>query len=178
MKNSLQIAVGIVLVAAGANAGMLDEGTQSVRVDYLYDDEAFSDSAHGAEVGFGLSLYDLDDLGIFVSHMENSDMEAQALGLSVEQHWPVKDLRGLVPWAGAGAGYGWLDIDGKGPDAIDVDKGGFFARVEGGLKLMLTDCFALNASARLHYSTREIYAAKDETEDTNWDFALGVRFYY
>jgi hypothetical protein len=178
MKNSLRMAVGIVLVAAGANAELLAKDTRSVRVDYLYDDEALGDSAHGAELGFGVALYDLDDVAIFVSHVENGDMEMQTLGLSIEENWPIAGLHGLMPWAGAGAGYGWLDVSGDGIGANDVDKGGWFARVEGGLKLVMCDYFAFNASARLHYSTHEIYAAEDELEDTNWDFALGVRFYY
>ena len=175
MKKTALLVTGIVLAAAGVNAGMLDKDTKSVHVDYIWTDDAFDESARGAEIAFGVSCYDLDDLAIFASHVENGKMEMQQLGLSIEELFPIPDMPiGLVPFAGAGIGYGWLDVSGTG----DLDKSGWLGRAEAGVKLFFNENFALNASARYTLSTHDIFPDERDTEDTNWDFALGLRFYY
>ncbi len=178
MKKAALIVIGTVFMAAGVNAGLLEKDTKSVRVDYVWTDDAFDESARGAEVGFGVSCYDMDDLAIYVSHVENGKIEMQQLGLSVEELFPIPDMPiGLVPFAGAAIGYGWLDVDGDG-DEGDFDRGSMLARAEFGAKLFFSENFALNASARFYVATRDIFPDERDLEDTNWDFALGLRFYY
>lgn len=178
MKKSLLIAVGISLIAFGANAQFMEKDNQTVRLDYIYHDDALGSSANGIEIGFGTALYDLEDAGIFFSHIENDSVEMQALGLSIEKYWPIGGLGGLMPTAAAGTGYGWTDVGADGDNTVDIDRGGWFARLDLGLKLKVCEWFAFNATARLHYSTHEIYPDADEMEDTAWNFAFGGRFFY
>lgn len=178
MKKAALIVVGTVFMAAGVNAGQLGKDTKSIHIDYMWTDDAFDESARGAEVAFGVSLYEMDDAAIYVSHIENGDIEMQQLGLSIEEIFPIPDMPiPLVPFAGAGLGYGWLDVDGDEATG-DFDRGAMVVRAELGVKYFFSDHFALNAGARFSYAVRDIFPDERDLEDTNWDFALGVRFYY
>ena len=126
------------------------------------------------------ALYALDDVAVYFMHMGNDDMEAQQLGLSIQQHFPIPNWEvPLVPYLGAATGYGWLDIDGPNAAGADTDKGGWVARLEAGAIFRLTECFALHAGARLNFSTHGVFLEDDGgTEDTQWNFAVGARYYY
>ena len=197
MKKAAVVALSFACLTAAASAAMedqdwpqdnhhrfghswLDKETQSVRLDYVFADDVGSESANGVEIAFGTALYDLDDVAVYFNYLGNSDMESQQLGLSVQEHFPIPNWTvALIPYVGAGAGYGWLDIDGPDAAGNDPDKSGFVARVEGGALFKVCDYFAFNAGARLDYSANDIFLEEDGgTEDTQWEFVLGARFYY
>lgn len=179
MKKAVIVALSCACLAGTGYAEWLVEGQQSLRLDYVYADDSGSESANGVEIGFGTALYELDDVAVYFMHLENDDMEAQQLGVSVQQHFPWPSGIPIIPYAGAAMGYGWLDVDGSGVVADDPDKGGFLARVEMGLLYKFCDYSALNAGVRLNFSTHDIFLDDDgSTEDTMWTFVLGGRIYY
>ena len=180
MKKAVIVALSFACLAGTGYAEWLAEGQQSLRLDYVYADDSGSEGAHGAEIGFGTALYDLDDVAVYYMYMENDDMDAQQLGLSVQQHIPCPTGNiPLVPYVGAAMGYGWLDTVGSGVAGADLDKGGWLARLELGAVYQLCDYFALNAGARFNYSTHDIFLNESGgTDDTMWTFVLGGRFYY
>lgn len=179
MKKALTFLLSFACLATVSQAEWIGEGTQSLRLDYVYADDVGTESADGVEIAFGTAMYELDDVAVYFLHQENSDMEAQQLGISIQEHFPITGWSiDLIPYAGAGAGYGWSDFDGYGGSA-DVDNGGFVCRVELGAILKVCDVFAFNAGARLNLSTHDIFLDGDESaEDTQWTFAFGGRFYY
>ena len=187
MRTLIGTILGMALIVGTAQAEFLAKGTQSIRLDYLWQDDAGQGDSDwdGVEVGVGTAVYELDDLAAVYGHMENDDFETDRLLLSAEEHYPMSWMpEQLVPFLGAGIGYGWLDIDGKGTPADDLDRSGWMARGEAGLRILFCDYFGLNLSARLNYSTHEIFPdgssapGGGELEDTSYDFAFGVRFFY
>ena len=180
MKRVAVIMLSFACLAINGFGEWLEKDQQTIRMEYIYADDVGTESANGVEVAFGRALYPLDDLAFFVAHVENDDMETQRIGLSVQENFPIP-LWGipLIPYAGAGIGYGWLDVDDKGRTGHDTDRGGLLLRAEAGALLKFCDYFAVSAGARLNFSPKEIFLDGDgDREDTSWDFAFGARFYY
>ena len=178
MKRVAVIMLSFACLAINGFGEWLEKDQQTIRMEYIYADDVGTESANGIEVAFGKALIPLDDLAIFFAHLENDDMETQRIGLSLQENFPISWGIPLVPYAGAGIGYGWIDVDGTGPDAPDIDKSGLLLRAEAGALLRLCDYFAISAGARLNFSSKEIFLDKKDLEDTSWDFAFGARFYY
>ena len=150
-----KVAVFMLSFACFATCGFaewLEKNQQTIRLEYVVADDVGSETAHGAEVAFGKALYALDDVAIFATHLENSDMEAQRLGVSFQENFPISgwDVP-LIPYAGVGIGYGWLDVDNGSADGSDKDRSGFLLRVEAGALVKLCDSFAISAGARFYY---------------------------
>ena len=178
MKKVAVMMLSFACLAANGFGEWLEKDQNTIRVEYIYADDVGTESANGVEVAFGKALYPLDDFAVFVAHLENDDMETQRLGFSVQENFPIPWGIPLIPYAGAGIGYGWLDVDGGGPNGDDVDKSGLLLRAEAGALLKLCDNFALSAGARLNFSSKEIFLDDRDREDTRWDFSFGARFYY
>ena len=181
MKIAAMVALGVLVGAGSVSAGWLDEGTRSIRTEYVWDDDAGTEDAHGFEIGFGSALYELDDVSVLLTYLENSDVERQFLALSMEENWPIRALEApLVPFVGVAAGYTWTDIDNSAvPGGGEDEEGGFTVRLELGVKYVFCQWFALSGSGRYSYCTSDIFPDDDlDVNHTNWDFAIGARFYY
>ena len=179
MKKKLLLAMTLVLAASTSFAGFLDKETQSVRADYVYDDEAGKDSAHGLELGVGSSLYEMDDVAVYFQYFDNDSMQAQRLGVSFEEYWEIPNLP-LRPFGGVALGWGWMDPTDPQMAGDAPESSSFYLGFEGGLNLELTSWFALSGSAEYLWADRGIFLNEDLTRDdgSDWNFKLGVRFYY
>jgi hypothetical protein len=178
MKKQLLLSLTLVLAATTAFAGYLDKDTQSVRLDYVYDDEAGRESASGLELGFGSALYQLDDVAAYFQYFDNDSMQAQRLGVSVEEYWGIPNLP-LHPFGGVAFGWGWMDpTDPQIPgDAPEISS--FYMGFEGGLNVTILDWIGVSGSAEYLWSDKNLFLKDDLTrDDGSWNFKLGVRFYY
>jgi len=166
--------LSMVMMTAAASAEFLLKDSQSVRLDYVFDDDLGPDDGHGFEIGFGTAVFELDDLAIAYTYIDADAVDHQQLVLSAHEYYPIRDFP-VVPFVGAAIGYGWTDISGteSDPDALVM-------RLEGGAAIRLCDYFSLFASARFNYATSDIFPDDSLTNlrDTNWNFAFGARFYY
>lgn len=188
MRMIIGTILGMALIAGTAQAEFLEAGTRSIRVDYVWEDDVgLGDSDwDGVEIGFGAACYELDDLAIVYAHLENDDFESDRLLLSAQEHFPMTWLpEQIIPFFGAGVGVGWLDQDGRGTPVDDNDKSALMVRGEAGVRILFCDYFGLNISGRMNYAAENIFpdgassvSVKDDLEDTSYDFAFGVRFFY
>jgi len=180
MNKAALVVLGALVGAGSVSADWMDAGTKSVRAEYVWDDEAGTEDANGFEIGFGAACYDLDDIALVLTHVKNGDMERQFLGVSVQENFPIKPLPiPLIPFAGAAAGFAWVDIDNSGvPGGPDRDESSFTARLELGALYLFCDWFALSGSARLSYSNEDVYLDDSnlDLEDTNWDLRSAPAF--
>jgi len=179
MKKAAFIGLGILVGFATYSHAWLEEDTRSVSVDYIYDDDLGDDDGDGVEIGFGAALYELDDVSLKFAHIESSEVERQFMGLSFEENWPIPRLPQFAPFGAFAIGYGWTDVSSR-SDGVDYDKSGMVLRPELGLKWVFCDWFAASTSFRYNFSNKKIYpdGKNFDFEDTNWEWAIGLRFYY
>ena len=179
MRILLAFTLSMVMMTAGASAEFLAKDSQTVRLDYIFDDDLGPDDGNGVELGFGTAVYELDDLAIAYTYIDADAVEHQQLVLSAQEYFPIRQFP-IIPFAGAAIGYGWTDISGSTVSGPDLDRGGMVLRVEGGAAIKLCDWFSLFASARYNYSSKNLFPESSLTdlEDTNWNYAFGARFYY
>jgi len=179
MRILLAFTLSMVMTAAGASAEFLAKDTQTVRLDYVFDDDLGTDDGNGFEIGFGTAVYELDDLAVAYNYIDADDVEHQQLVLSAQEYFPIRQFP-IIPFAGAAIGYGWTDISSTVDGPVDFDRGALVLRLEGGAAIKLCDRFSLFASARFNFASKDIFpdSSLTDLEDTNWNFAFGGRFYY
>lgn len=179
MKKGLVIAISLACFATAGHAEWTAWENQSVRLDYVYAEDVGSEDAHGVEIAFGTELYEMDDVAVYFLYQDNDDMDAQQLGLSIQEHFPITSWTiGLEPYVGAGVGYGWLDVN-DGREYIDADGGALVGRVEAGAVLRVCNFFAFNAGARYNVAANDIFLnGHGGAQSSQWTFVLGGRFYY
>ena len=174
MKKLLLVSVTLVLATGTAFAGFLAKDTRSVRLDYVYDDEAGAEEAHGVEAGFGSALYALDDVSVNFYYADNDSMQAQRVSLSAEEYWPLPILPMVAPFAGVAGGWGWMD-----PVAPGKEVNSFYVGIEGGVNVHLCNWAGISGSAEYLWSDQDLFLRDDFTrDDGDWNFKLGIRFYY
>jgi len=168
MRSLLLILSGVVASAGWAE--FLDEDTKGLRVDLVLDENSFDYSNWGVEGGFGVSLFPLDEVGIFAGYRENDSRTALSGGVFVEENYPIDAA--LVPFAGLAAGYGETDSD------YGEEEGDVFVRVQGGLKFLFSDNKAVALTLSYSASPSEIFPGDRDPADHAIDLRLGMRFYY
>lgn len=165
----LIISLCMGVLAVPVFAGYLDENTRILRVD-LFSDEDALDEAVGWEIGFGTAVHRLDEVGIFGGMYENDDDdELKFAGLQIEEHYPLR--MGVVPFAGVAVGYSDLEVE-------DEDTDGIFGRLQGGVKLVLSESVTVAGTARYWISSHENLIDGDRPDDHRLDFSVGLRFHY
>jgi hypothetical protein len=165
----LLISACIGLLAIPAFAGYLEENTRVLRVDVFADEDVF-DEAVGWEVGFGGAVHKLDEFGIFGGMYENDgDDELKFAGIQIEENYPLR--LGVVPFAGVAVGYSDLEVD-------DEDTDGIFGRLQGGVKLVLSDSITVAGTVRYWISSHENLIDGDRADDHRLDVSVGLRFHY
>ena len=179
MRILLAFTLSMVMTVASASAEFLVKDSQTVRLDYIFDDDLGPDDGSGFEIGFGTAVYELDDLAVAYTYIDADDVEHQQLVLSAQEYFPIRQIP-IIPFVGVAAGYGWTDVSSNVDGPVDFDRGSFVLRLEGGAAIKLCDWFSLFASARLNFAATDIFpdGSLTDLEDTNWNFAFGGRFYY
>jgi opacity protein-like surface antigen len=150
----------------------LGEGTKEFRLDLNIDPEAGleGDPGVGFEIGVGASLYQLDTLFIYLGHEDNDGDDLTEIGVMAEEHYPMGGA--IVPYAGAGIGYGWNGADTR------SDEEAIIFRFDLGTKFRLTEDIALSVSIEFSWADTEIFLEDSKAEDKNIELGLGFRYYY
>lgn len=170
-RTFVAVATVLLVAAASSQAGYLEEDTQTIRADVVFDSETFDSANVGLELGVGTALYSLDDVGLFGSASVTEDKDRfKSVGIYVEENYPI--ALGLAPFAGVGVGYGWQDVDG-GNAAEDI-----FGRVQGGLNVILSESVALSGAVRYAFASNDLFLRDGELRDSRVEVTFGIRFYY
>ena len=172
MKTSLKTALLVLTLSSSvAFAEYLEEGTRTLRLDIYANDDSFDASSVGIEGGFGVSLYSLDDVGLFLSGYDtDDDGKFKAGGIYIEENYPINKL--LAPFAGLS--LGWGDVS----DAPGDNPSGIFGRVQAGLNLQVSSPWSLSAAIRYSLAEKDLFPDSGSLNDNRWDVSFGVRFHY
>ena len=151
----------------------LAKDSQVARANVLIDPDGTADGSAsvGYEVSFGTAVYALDEAALFVGWADDTDSDRTEFGLRIAEHWPIEDTP-LVPYAAAGAGYGWADLDGE----EDVES--ILWRLELGSLYSINETWALSGSLEFTWSDEEIFQEDDGVNDKNFQIGLGARYFF
>jgi hypothetical protein len=163
----------LVLITAGTTwGGYPDENSKAVRLDLLMDEHTFKESEVGGELGFGVAMFQIDQLGLFANYKGYNGLEFKSLGLFVEENYLVS--YSIHPFLGTGVGYAWAD-----PNEDNGTEKSVYFRFQGGLKMpVIKNRAALALTLMYSVSPNDIFLDKNKLEDSKIEVNLGMRFYY
>lgn len=185
MKKSIIIAIGLVMTASSGYAELFEgeflaKGQNSVRAEAAFmPDAGPDDTALGVEIGFGAALYALDDVAVFYTGQQNDFVEMQRVGLSIQEHYPLQFTNDmLAPFLGVAGGWAWLDDTEDLFGLEDNPDNSFFGRLELGALFRAHERMALAASARWNLALDDVFVDDNGLQDSAWDYAIGIRYYW
>lgn len=162
--------LGGLLLGAMVTEAFCDADTVAVRLDVVYDDKAGGESSWGGELGFGIAIFPRTELGLLGQYAGNDMRIFRLAGLYLEESF---NLWGpLYPFLGVGGGYAWVNSDEAG------DGSSWVARFAGGLRMVLSDRWAVSLSALFYLSNNDIFLrdGPEDVIDRHWQFSAGIRF--
>ena len=171
MKRLLaMLSIAALALAIPASADILEEDVRALRFDVFADEDAIDDSSLGFEFGFGQAIFPLDEVGLFVGYKDtDSDARFRLAGLYIEEHYPIGQI---APFAGIDLAYADTET------GLGEDLNGFLGRLRLGVKVFLSDHFAISGTLRYGISSKDLFLDGKGSDDQKLDFSAGVRFYF
>lgn len=166
------IFAGLLLAAPAMAQDPMAEGTRSFHTDLLMN----PDTGPGDDVGFGLklaaglSLYDFDDMAVFVGHLDADRNDRTTVGLSIEESYDL-DLP-VTPYIALAMGYAWTD------QRNNEDAESMYWTAEFGLRYFIRENLGLSLYAEQAWSMEEVFSSTDGLDDKTLEFGLGLSYYY
>ncbi|MDF3128701.1 hypothetical protein P0Y35_05785 [Kiritimatiellaeota bacterium B1221] len=148
---------------------------QNVRLAWAIDaDDGVDDGQYsGFEFAYASQIYPLDQMIISYSFASPNDSSKHAVGLSLEEFYPLAENFKL--YGVAGFGYMWTDF----AEGEIGDSTGWFGKFGGGAIFVLNDAFDLYAELAYFASDRDLwYDGDNAVASTNLNALLGFRFKY
>ena len=152
------------------NAGNLLQGNREFGTSGLVDFDTIDGTLIDLSILYGWVIMNGVELGAQTSFRDNDSLTQWRFGAFAEYNFFTSLT--IVPFVGLLADLVDTDIV-QGPENTAVSVG-----VTGGIKYFLTESVALTTALSFDTSAEEIFISESGAEKTNWDLALGMRFYF
>ncbi|MCE9615743.1 MAG: outer membrane beta-barrel protein [Lentisphaerae bacterium] len=161
----------VVACSLSAVAANLDQGTKELRLDGDIDFDTAAGDSIQLDMGLGYFVADNLEVGGVAGLADDDRLTLWRLGAFGELNLPVEDLP-VVPFVGAGLAWAYADPDrGDSEDALVLG-------LAGGAKYFVTEDLAIALQLNYQFASEDIFDEEDGLSDTNWDFTLGLRYYF
>jgi len=171
-RTLLSMVAVFALTCMGSRAAM-EEGTKELALTGAVDFDSAFDTQATLGVGLGYFVADGFQLGPIANFFYNDLVTTVTLGAFAEYNFVNVDSP-VVPFVGAGALWGYGDLEDGGDDNTVI--GSF--RVGG--KYFVAENWAIALTGVFDVAADDIYAEDDEDDlqDTDWRIELGIRTYF
>jgi hypothetical protein len=160
----------VVLCTATASFGqaMLDQGTRELGVALRVDQD--EDLNIGGAFRAGYFLMTAVEVGADLSFFfGGADFGRAGVDGFVEINADTGTQ--LIPYAGGGAGLGWVDRE----DEEDVY---LQASAWGGIKVFIVQHFSIGWQGQVWMASEDVYPGDEELSDSDWALIMNTRFYW
>jgi len=174
IKQLISISAALLLTASSAFAFdpvILDE-TNTLRLRGMIHPDVGAGDRIGVnlELGMGVTAYSVDQLGLFVGHMDAKSLDMTTLGGYVDESFDIG--MPFHPIVGAKAGYGWTSPK-QGDDLDSMILGLTF-----GVGVPLNSRATVTAYVDFLWADQNIYPDGSNFDDKATMFGLGFTFHY
>lgn len=176
MKKWLVVLLVACLAGTGYGQSMLDQGTRELGVGLRIDED--DDLNIGGDFRAGYFLMTCVEVGADLSFLfAGSDFRRT----SVDGFFEINADTGtqLIPYAGVGAGLGWID---RGPVDDDGAEDGedvyLTASAWGGIKVFIVQHFSIGWQGQVWMASEDVYLGDEELSDSDWALTMNTRFYW
>ena len=177
--NKIIIMIATVVAMVGSVSAQivpnLDEGTKALDLSGSLDTDHPLDYQWTLQGGYGVFLSDGFLVGILAGVQDNDLITTYEIGARTEYNF-VGDSQ-WVPYVGAAVLWAAAEVDGDGDSDSDLD--GVLGRVTVGVKYFLSNDVAIALDGAYDMASEDIFTNQDgESEDSNFQILLGMRFYF
>ena len=147
-----------------------DDEYHSIRLDapLAPDGNSDGDAEFSFQVGFGLGLSEVDEIGILLGTNDADIGNRSYFAFWFEENFNA--INSMIPFAGVNIGWGSLS-GAQGDDSI-------YGKLEGGVKYFVCPHCAFTGTLGYSLALENIYVKDDGTSDTNFEIGIGFRWYY
>ncbi len=201
MKKMATILTIAGLFAGTTHAANILEGNREIGVSGGIDFDTVDDTLIDLNFTYGYFTADFLEFGGRVGIADSDTFTQWRVGAFTEYHFYSNQP--MVPFIGASIDLAGASVETEGrsvvlasvnPDGaggadvaateivtrtkIDEDNTAIVLGFAAGVKYFLNEDVAISTALNLEFATDDIFPADNEVDSTNWDFEVGLRFYF